>query len=61
MAMEKFNHQNEIPLLAFRDIRDAIIAGCLEENSPIPFEEKIALRHRKRQKDSNRYYEIVEY
>jgi hypothetical protein len=46
--------------LTFRDIGDAIIASYLEENSPIPFEEKIAIIHRKRQKDINRYYEIVE-
>jgi hypothetical protein len=44
--------------MSFRDIGDAIIAGYLEEDSPLPFEEKISIRHQKRQKDSNRYCKI---
>jgi SRSO17 transposase len=55
-TMEKLEHQNEMPLLSYRDIRDMIIANYIEEMDPVPVEVKIERRHQKRQKDINRYY-----
>lgn len=56
MTMEKLEHQNDMPLLSYRDIRDMIIANYLEEIEPLPIEVKIERRHQKRQKDINRQY-----
>ena len=56
LTMEKLEHQNEIPLLSYRDIRDIIIANYLEKMEPLPVEIKIERRHQKRQKDINRHY-----
>jgi len=55
-TMEKKEHVEELPLLSYRDIRDAIIDNFIQEQEPLPFEEKLATRHRKRQSDINRYY-----
>ena len=56
MAKEKWDHKEKLQLLTLRDIRDAIISQYLEEYKPLPFEEKLAIRHEKRQKDINRHY-----
>ena len=56
LTMEKLEHQNEMPLLSYRDIRDMIIVDYLEELKPLSIAVKIERRHQKRQKDINRYY-----
>jgi len=55
-TMEKKEHEAELPLLSYRDIRDAIIDNFIQEQKPLPFEEKMAIRHRQRQSDINRHY-----
>lgn len=55
-TMEKMEHENNLPLLSYRDIRDAIIDNYIKEEEQLPFEEKLARRHQSRQRDINRYY-----
>lgn len=56
LSMEKMNNQKALPLLSYRDIRDAIIDNYIQEEYQKPFEEKLRIRHQKRQQDINRYY-----
>lgn len=55
-TMEKKEHEDHLPLLSYADIREAIIDNCLQTQKPLPFEEKLSIRHYKRQKDINRFY-----
>jgi len=57
LSMEKMAHQEELPLLSYRDIRDAIIDNLIQEEAKKSFAEKLYERHRKRQQDINRFYE----
>jgi SRSO17 transposase len=56
LSMEKMAHQEQLPLLSYRDIRDAIIENFIQEEKRKNFEEKLLERHLRRQKDINRYY-----
>jgi SRSO17 transposase len=56
LSMEKMEHQEELPLLTYRDVRDAIIDNLMQEEVKKSFEEKLYIRHYKRQKDINRFY-----
>lgn len=56
LSMEKMAHQEQLPLLSYRDIRDAIIDNLIQEEIKKSFEEKLLDRHRKRQQDINRFY-----
>lgn len=56
LSMEKMEHQEQLPLLSYRDIRDAIIDNLIQEETKKSFEEKLLDRHRKRQQDINRFY-----
>jgi SRSO17 transposase len=56
LSMEKMMHQEQLPLLSYRDIRDAIIENFMKEEIGNSFEEKLHKRHLKRQKDINRFY-----
>jgi SRSO17 transposase len=56
LSMEKKENEETLPLLSYRDIRDAIIEQCMDMYLTISVNEKIAKRHMKKQKDVNRYY-----
>jgi SRSO17 transposase len=56
LSIQKMEHQEQLPLLSYRDIRDAIIENFMQEEVRKSFEEKLYLRHRQRQKDINRFY-----
>lgn len=56
-TMEKLENKENMPLLSYRDIRDMIIDNFMEEIEPLPVQEKIARRHKRRQNDINRYYQ----
>jgi len=54
--MEKKEYIEELPLLFYRDKRDAIVDNFIRVQEPSRFEEKLYTRHRNQQGDINRYY-----
>jgi SRSO17 transposase len=56
LTIEKKEQKEQFPILSYRDIRDAIIENFIIEEKRKSFEEKLLIRHQKRQQDINRFY-----
>jgi hypothetical protein len=56
LSMKKMADQKQLPLLSYRDIRDAIIENFIQEEKRKNLEEKLLERHLTRQMNINRYY-----